>query len=332
MVISRRLEDRWILQTADVGLRIVLADGDDDRARTAAAELAVTGVTPVLVSTDPTLQARGVEVIDPRDPGGEVVAALGAAADRQAAKRPMSAQEQAAFVRDPLNVAVAAVAAGRVDGCVAGASRPSADVARAALRIVGMAQGRTTLSSSFLLSLPDGRTFAYGDCAVVPEPDAQQLADIAAATADTFSALVGEEIHVALLSFSTLGSADHPSIDVVREAVRLIRAQRPDLNVDGEMQFDAAVMPDIASSKAPGSPTAGRSNVLIFPNLAAANIAYKITERLGNSTAYGPLLQGLAAPVNDLSRGCSAEDIVTVSRITAAQAMGAVRRTTSGGD
>lgn len=330
MVISRRLEDRWILQTADAGLRIVLADGDDDRARTAAAELVMTGVTPVLVSSERDVQSLGLEVIDPRNPGDDVISALETAADRVAAKRPMSAQDRSAFLADPLNIAIGVVRAGRADGCVAGASRPSADVARAALRIVGMAPGRTTLSSSFILAMPDGRNFAYGDCAVVPEPDAAQLADITAATADNFSALVGDDVHVALLSFSTLGSAEHSSIDVVREAVRLVREQRPDLNVDGEMQFDAAVIPDIASSKAPGSPTAGRANVLIFPNLAAANIAYKITERLGNSTAFGPLLQGLAAPVNDLSRGCSAGDIVTVTLITAAQAM--ARRSVPGGD
>lgn len=292
----------------------------------------MTGVTPVLVSAELPADSAGLEVIDPRDPGEAVTAALVDAADRQSAKRPMSAQDRDAFLADPLNVAVAAVKAGRADGCVAGASRPSADVARAALRIVGMATGRTTLSSSFILSMPDGRHFAYGDCAVVPEPDAVQLADITAATADNFSALVGDEVHVALLSFSTLGSAEHSSIDVVRDAVRLVRKQRPDLNVDGEMQFDAAVIPEIASSKAPGSSTAGRANVLIFPNLAAANIAYKITERLGNSTAFGPLLQGLAAPVNDLSRGCSSRDIVTVTLITAAQALAASRRAGPGGE
>lgn len=290
------------------------------------------GIAPLLVSSDGTLRDEGFDVIDPYDPGDAISAVLEAALARQAAKRPVSLDEQTAFRADSLTVAIAAVAAGIADGCVAGAARPSAQVARAALRIVGMAPGRSTLSSSFILTLPDGRVFAYGDCAVVPEPDAQQLADIAISTAETFTALVGEEANVALLSFSTLGSADHSSIDVVREAVRLVRERRPELNVDGEMQFDAAIVPEIAASKAPGSPTAGAANVLIFPNLAAANIAYKITERLGGSHAYGPLFQGLAAPVNDLSRGCSAGDIVTIASITAVQAVAAAPSPAHGGE
>lgn len=309
----------------------MLADGDDARAREAAHELRQAGISPLLVSQDRDLHGEGFDVIDPSDPGVEVLAAINAALEAQAAKRPLSADDRAAFRADALSVAVAAVAAGLADGCVAGASRPSAQVARAALRIVGMAPGNATLSSSFILSLPDGRAFAYGDCAVVPEPDAAQLADIAMSTADTFSALVGEEPHVALLSFSTLGSADHASIDVVRAALRLVHDRRPDLKADGEMQFDAAIVPEVAATKAPGSATAGLANVLIFPNLAAANIAYKITERLGGSRAYGPLFQGLAAPVNDLSRGCSARDIATIASITAVQAVAAARSSAHGG-
>ncbi|MFM9135333.1 MAG: phosphate acyltransferase, partial [bacterium] len=173
---------------------------------------------------------------------------------------------------------------------------------------------------------------AYGDCAVVPEPDAAQLADIAISTADTFAALVGEGPVVALLSFSTKGSADHSSVDVIREALVRIRRERPGLDVDGELQFDAAFVPHVGAAKAPGSPTAGRANVFVFPNLAAGNIAYKITERLAGADAYGPLFQGLAAPVNDLSRGCSAEDVYNISAITAAEAVAAAQHSPQGGD
>ena len=327
-----RLQERWLLQTADAGLRIVLADGDDPRAREAARRLADSGLTPVLVTADESAATGGVEVLDPRAPGGQVDEIVAAAVDRQAAKRDLGADERAALATDPLMVGVAAVRAGQADGCVAGAARPSADVARAALRVVGMAPGRTTLSSSFLMALPDGRALAYGDCAVVPEPDAEQLADIAAATADTFSALVGEQPIVALLSFSTKGSAEHSSVDVVRDALERVRRQRPDLAVDGELQFDAAFVPHVADAKAPGSPAAGRANVFIFPNLAAGNIAYKITERLGGAEAYGPLFQGLASPVNDLSRGCSAQDVYNISAITAVEAVAGVQHSLQGGE
>jgi len=327
-----RLQERWLLQTADVGVRIVLADGDDPRVREAAARLADSGVTPVLVTDDRGGAHRGIETLDPRDPGRDVSAVVAEAVDRQAAKRGLDAGEQAALASDPLTVAVAAVRAGAAHGCVAGATRSSADVARSALRIVGMAPGRATLSSSFIMALPDGRAFAYGDCAVVPEPDAHQLTDIALSTADTFAALVGEEPVVALLSFSTKGSADHASLDVIRDALGRIRRERPELHVDGELQFDAAVVPHVGESKAPGSSTAGRANVFIFPNLAAGNIAYKITERLAGADAYGPLFQGLAAPVNDLSRGCSAEDVYNISAITAVEAVAGAHDAPQGGE
>lgn len=326
-----RLQERWLLQTADAGIRIVLADGDDPRAHEAAWRLAEIGIAPILVTSEKGATAEAVECLDPREPGEAVAAVVAEAVDRQASKRGLSHAECAALAIDPLMVGVAAVRAGRAHGCVAGATRASADVARAAIRVVGMAPGRRTLSSSFIMALPDGRAFAYGDCAVVPEPDAEQLADIAVATAETYTALVGGEPVIALLSFSTKGSADHSSLEVIREAVERVRAMRPDLDVDGELQFDAAVVPHIAQAKAPGSPAAGRSNVFIFPNLAAANIAYKITERLAGAEAYGPLFQGLAQPINDLSRGCNADDVYNISAITAAQAVAGVEHSSQGG-
>lgn len=326
-----RLRERWLRQTADAGLRITLADGDDARALDAARHLAESGITPVLVSADLPKAGDSIDVLDPRDPGPSVAAVVAEAVDAQVRKRGLDSAEAAALAVDPLLVGVASVRAGTTDGCVAGASRASADVARTALRVVGMAPGRMTLSSSFLMAMPDGRALAYGDCAVVPEPDAEQLADIAIATADTFSALTGQTPVVALLSFSTKGSAEHASLAVIREAVDRVRSSRPTLAIDGELQFDAAFVPQVGDSKAPGSPAAGRSNVFIFPNLAAANIAYKITERLAGAEAYGPLFQGLAAPINDLSRGCSATDIYNISAITAVQAASGVEHAPQGG-
>ena len=298
----------------------------------AARRLADSGITPVLVTTSDVPLPTGAERLDPGAPGDEVSAAIDEAAERQAAKGRMDSDERGRWSADPLTVGIAAVQAGTAAGCVAGATRASADVARTAMRIVGLGAGRTTLSSSFLMAMPDGRTFAYGDCAVVPEPDARQLADIAVATADTFATLVGDEPVVALLSFSTKGSAEHPSITTVREAVELVSAMRPELAIDGELQFDAAVVPGVGNAKAPGSPVAGRANVFIFPNLAAGNIAYKITERLAGADAYGPLFQGLAQPVNDLSRGCSAEDIYNISAITAVEAVVGVEHARMGGE
>ena len=234
------------------------------------------------------------------------------------------------MLTDPVLIGVAAVRAGIVHGCVAGASRPTADVVRAALRLIGMAPGRRTLSSSFVMVLPDGRTLGYGDCAVVPEPDAEQLAEIAIATAETYAAVVGDTPVIAMLSFSTKGSAEHASVDVVREATEIVHRMRPDLAVDGELQLDAALVPHVGAAKAPGSPVAGRANVLVFPNLAAGNIAYKATERLAGAEALGPLLQGLAAPVNDLSRGCAPADVLNISIITAAQALAVGEHATVG--
>ena len=221
---------------------------------------------------------------------------------------------------DPLHVAALMVAAGEVDACVAGATRPTPDVIRAALFCIGPAPDAGIVSSCFLLELPDGTPVTYGDCGVVPEPDCEQLASIAVACAATHAQLTAEEPRVAMLSYSTKGSADGPQVELVRAATELVRARAPGLAVDGELQFDAAWVPEVARSKAPGSPVVGRANVFVFPDLASGNIAYKITERLAGARAYGPLLQGTAGVIHDLSRGCSADDIVTVATIAACQA------------
>ncbi|WP_419946726.1 phosphate acyltransferase [Candidatus Poriferisodalis sp.] len=279
-------------------MRVVLADGADERARAAAASLAAEGLAePVLLD----------------DPAGACSPAVRAHAEA-------SAWCERIDIDDPLHVAALMVAAGEADACVGGASRPSADVVRAALFCIGPAPGIDTISSCFLMVLADGTPVTYGDCGVIPEPDADQLASIAMATAATHAQLTGETPRVAMLSYSTKGSAEGAGVERVRAATQIVRDRMGSLAIDGELQFDAAWDRGVAAAKAPGSEVAGRANVFIFPDLDAGNIAYKITERLAGARAYGPLLQGTAGAIHDLSRGCDADDIVSVALIAACQA------------
>ena len=280
-------------------MRVVLADGADERARAAADRLVAEGLAePVLVDD----------------------AAGGACSPAVRARAEASPFRERIDLDDPLHVAALMVAAGEADACVGGASRASADVVRAALFCIGSAPGIDTISSCFLMVLADGTPITYGDCGVIPEPDAEQLAAIAIATAATHAQLTGDTPRVAMLSYSTKGSAEGAGVERVRAATRLVRERMGSLAIDGELQFDAAWDRGVAAAKAPDSDIAGRANVFVFPDLDAGNIAYKITERLAGARAYGPLLQGTARVMHDLSRGCDTDDIVSVALIAACQA------------
>ena len=243
---------------------------------------------------------------------------------RRAAKG-LSEQQAFALAQQPLYFADGLVALGEADGCVAGAVHNTGDVVRAALWTVGTAPGVHTVSSSFFMLVNNfrnrgGEVLTFTDCAVVPDPTARQLCDIAIAAAADRKRIVGDEPCVALLSYSTAGSAEGPSIDKVREARAILAAEAPDLNVDGELQGDAALIESVALRKAPGSSVAGKANVLVFPSLDAGNLAYKLVQRLGNCMAIGPILQGMRRPCSDLSRGAEPADIVLVAAVTALQA------------
>lgn len=304
--------------------RIVFPEGGDPRILAAADRLAREGLAhPILIGPSPAGLHPGVSFVDPASaPQADQYAAL---YYKRRSTRGVTEKTAAQIARRPLYFATLMVAAGDADGFVGGAATSTAETVRAAIHSIGAAPGVRTVSGFFIMALPDRQAghnglFIFADCAVVVSPCAAELADIALAAAGTTRTLLGAEPVVALLSFSTKGSARHQEAGKVAEALELIRSREPALEVDGELQADAALVAAVGLSKSPGSRVPGRANTLIFPNLNAGNIGYKLVERLAGAAAMGPFLQGLAKPANDLSRACTPDDVYSVAVITALQA------------
>jgi phosphate acetyltransferase len=310
--------------------RIVLPESTEPRTLQAALEMRRLGVAdPVLVGDADEIQkafrAAGLpaetfgslEIVSPLSR----VDAYGPRLHQLTRHKGISEDEARKQALDPLYCGALMVAAGDAAGYVAGARNSTANVLRPAIRVFGTQDGIRRVSSFFLMSFPDDRgQYIFADCAVLPDPSPSELVEIAVLAAANTRLFLGVEPKVALLSFSTKGSADHPDVRKVQQAVETLRVRAPGLAADGELQADAAIVPDVGRRKAPGSAVAGHANTLIFPDLNSGNIACKLVERLAGASAIGPILQGLRAPANDLSRGCSAEDIVNVAAITSLQA------------
>lgn len=312
---------------------VVLPEGDEIRTVTAAGTLLKEGLAELTLLGDPEkirsvaaqagVSVEGAHLVNPETSEKSAEYASMLYEIRKA--KGMTEEKAAQLVKDPMYYGVMMLKNGDADGLVSGAVHSTGDMLRPALQIIKAKPGMKTVSSAFLMECPnknygDNGIMIFADCAVIPVPTAEEMANIAVAAADTARALAGIEPRVAMLSFSTKGSAKHDVVTKVQEATAIAKELAPDLMLDGELQLDAAIVPSVGELKAPGSTVAGKANVLVFPDLQAGNIGYKLVQRLAGAEAYGPVLQGIAKPCNDLSRGCSAEDIVATVAITACQA------------
>ncbi len=319
-----QIMERIILEASKKSKKIVLPESHDERVLKAAELIQKANIASVTtIGEDKKVRKDaekigvyldGVKIVNPED--SENYNSFVSTYFDLRKKKGITKEEAENTIKKDLFFGAMLVREGIVNGSVAGSTASTADVLRAGIQCVGMPEGISTVSSFFLMIFPE-KVYSFADCAVVPNPDAQQLADIAISTAENHKKLTGEEPNVAMLSFSTKGSAEHELVDKVIQATNIVKEKAPHLNIDGELQFDAAIIESIGKRKAPESKVAGQANVLIFPDLNAGNIGYKIAQRLGKAEAVGPVIQGLKKPYFDLSRGCSVEDIVNTAAIAA---------------
>lgn len=315
-------------------MHIVLPEGSEPRTVQASRKIVDEGIAKVTLLGDPDeikkvanetgTDLTGVAIIDPKA-SDKTEDYTGILYELRKARGLTEEEAKKTVMENPLFYGALMVKTGDANGMVAGAINSTGNVLRAALQVIKTAPGIKTVSGSFIMELPDKQwgddgVLIFGDCAVVPDPSAEQLADIAIASAETGRVLCDIDPRVAMLSFSTKGSAEHDNVTKVQEATKLAHEMKPDLQLDGELQADAALVESVGQLKSPGSTVAGKANVLIFPDLQAGNIGYKLVQRFANATATGPIIQGLAKPVSDLSRGCNVDDIVSVVAITAVKA------------